>query len=312
MRVPSFLLALAGLAACWACGDKPRPLFGDAGTSADTDTGPPFDCSTVPDAPLSVEQLVGPIGYHDLAFDNGGFMVGAGDMGSQLFKADSSGSTAPFGPSISGVQGMDYLPNGSLVAASSSSGLVRITPDGTQTPLNASLVNVYGVIVGPDGMVYAADNSILYRVNPTTGDTETLLSSGTVAPRAIEFSPDGTRMYIASFCTEKVFVAELDGNYDIVGEPTEFATIPGSCWEDGIGVDVCGNVYIPVYGLSTLFRISPEGVVTNYHQFDSATYGHGLDWGNGVGVWDDRILYQPQPYNGCTVVALDIGVPYRE
>jgi len=307
MRTPISLLGLAGLLACCACGEKPSPLFGDAGAS--TDTGPPFDCSTVPDALLSVEELVGPIGYHDVAFDSGGSMIGTD--GNQLFKADSSGNTVPWGAAIPGVQGMDFLPTGSLVAASSS-GLVRIAPDGTQTNLNASLTAAYGVTVGPDGMVYVADNATLYRVDPISGETETLLSSGTVAPRAIDFSPDLTRMYIASFCTEKVFVAELDGNYDIVGEPTEFATIPGSCYEDGIGVDVCGNVYIPVYGLSQLFRITPEGELTIYHQFDSTTYGHGLEWGNGVGGWDDQILYLPQPYDGTTVVAIDIGVPYRE
>ena len=306
MRATTSLIVLLGLASFCACGEKPEPLYGDSGT---TDTEPPFDCSTVPDAPLSNEELVGPVGFHDVAFDTSGNMVGTDGM--QLFKADSSGNATPWGGAISGVQGMDYLPNGSLVVASAS-GLVRIAPDGTQTPLNASLSAVYGVTVGPDGMVYAADNASLYRVDPVSGDTETLSAAGGIAARGVEFSPDLSRMYISSFCTEKVYVAELDANFDIVGAPTEFATIPGSCYEDGIGVDVCGNVYIPVYGLWTLFRISPAGVVTTYHQFDSTTYGHGLEWGNGVGGWGDRTLYLPQPYGGNTVVALDIGVPYRE
>jgi hypothetical protein len=309
MRTARLIVALAGIAASpLACGEKPQPLFGDAGTS--TDDEPPFDCSTVPDAPFSVEELVGPIAYHDLAFDSAGYLIGSD--GNQMFKADSSGTTTPFGSPISGVQGMDYLPNGSLVAASGGSGLVRIAPDGTQTPLNSSLVDAYGVTVGPDGMVYVADNASLYRVDPASGETETLLSGSPIAPRGIEFTPDGSRMYLSSFCTEKVFVAELDGNYDIVGEPAEFAAIPGSCYEDGIGVDVCGNVYIPVYGLSQLFRITPEGEVTVYYQFDATTYGHGLEWGGGAGGWDDQILYLSQPYDSCTVVAVDIGVPYRE
>jgi hypothetical protein len=309
MRAALLIAALAGIAASpLACGEKPQPLFGDAGTS--TDDGPPFDCSTVPDAPLSVEELVGPIAYHDVAFDPSGYLIGTD--GNQLFRTGSSGSPTPWGTALPGVQGMDYLPNGSLIATSSS-GLTRIAPDGTQTVIAPSIAgDAYGVTVGPDGMVYVADNANLFRVDPTSGETETLLSASPLAPRGIEFSPDGSKMYLSSFCTEKVYVADLDGNFDIVGEPAEFATIPGSCWEDGIGVDVCGNVYIPVYGLSQLFRITPEGVVSVYHQFDSTTYGHGLEWGSGAGGWDDRILYLPQPYDGNSVVAVDIGVPYRE
>jgi hypothetical protein len=297
------LLALAA-----GCGDKPLPRYGDAGED-ETDTGPPFDCATVPDAPVSVEEIEGAIGYHDVAFDAAGHLIGTD--GTQLFQAEAGGTAVPFGSPISGVQGMDYLANGSLVAASGE-GLVRIAPDGTRTNLNPSLAAIYGVTIGPDGLIYAADNTALYRVDPATGDTETLLSSAAYAPRGIEFSPDRRHMYLSSFCTEKVFVADLDDNFDIVGEPTELATIPGSCYEDGIGVDVCGNVYIPVYGLYTLFRITPDGTMTTYYQFDSTTYGHGLEWGRGVGGWDDRTLYMPQPYDGNTVIAIDIGVPYRE
>ena len=99
-----------------------------------------------------------------------------------------------------------------------------------------------------------------------------------------------------------------------VGSPMLFATISGAGnWLDGIRVDACGNVFVPNFSTSALYRITPDGVVSTYYDWPDITgYGHGLEWGNGVGGWDDRILYQPQPYNGCTVVALDIGVPYRE
>ena len=39
----------------------------------------------------------------------------------------------------------------------------------------------------------------------------------------------------------------------------------------------------------------------------STSYGHGVKWGNGVGDWDDKTLYQPEPYAGYLVREVEIG-----
>ena len=38
-------------------------------------------------------------------------------------------------------------------------------------------------------------------------------------------------------------------------------------------------------------------------------YGHGTEWGNGVGGWREDAIYIPLPYNDAKVRELVIGVP---
>jgi len=280
----------------------------DSDTDSDTD---PVDCADLPAPPLTPQELDGPMGYHDVAFDGAGNIVGAGPMAESLFSVDSGGDSTIFVSGISGIEGLDYLPGGDLVAATSSNGIIRISPDGSFAAIAGSIY-AYGVTVGPDGMLYAADNYTLYRIDPDTGETETLDSS--IAARDVEFSPDGSRMYIGGFQTGEIHSVELDDNYDFAGPPTLFASISGCNWMDGLGVDICGNLYAPCWDLSSLFRISPAGDVETLVDWsdNSSLYGHNLEWGSGVSGWDSRSLYMPQPYDDGTVVRVEIGVPYRE
>ncbi len=38
-------------------------------------------------------------------------------------------------------------------------------------------------------------------------------------------------------------------------------------------------------------------------------YGHGVEWGSGIGAWKADAIYLPQPYNGNTVVEVTLGIP---
>ena len=78
---------------------------------------------------------------------------------------------------------------------------------------------------------------------------------------------------------------------------------------DGLTMDACGYLYVPSYEERALFRVSPEGKVIRYFQFEPAKYGHGLEWGSGIGGWNANALYLPQPYDGNTVVEVVVGVP---
>jgi sugar lactone lactonase YvrE len=260
---------------------------------------------------VAIEALVGPTGYHDVAFDGEGHIVGFD--GFNIMKTTASGPPEVFATGLSYVQGMDYLPGGDLVAATSAYGLARITPAGTVTSIAPALSSIYGVTVGPDGMVYCSDESSVYRVDPADG-TYDVIASG-MSPRGVDFSPDLTRMYITSGGgLGRIFVAYLDDELNLIDAPTILTTIPGAgTYLDGIRVDACGNLWIPNYNTSNLYRVSSEGVVTLYYDWPDLTgYGHGIKWGSGVGGWDDMSIFMPQPYGGNTVVRFEVGVHYRE
>ncbi|MCK9462988.1 MAG: SMP-30/gluconolactonase/LRE family protein [Proteobacteria bacterium] len=293
----------------------------DAGTDSDADTDSDTEsdaCDSLPAAPLFVEELSGPVGFKDVVFDTDGFVIGAGPDGDNLFKAATESAAYLFVDGVEAAQGMDVLPGGDLVAATSNYGLVRIDPAGTVTSLVPALHMLYGVMVGPDGMVYCADNTNLYRVDPSDGAYDLIVSG--ISARGADFSPDHTRLYISSNAADivtgagRIYVAELDDELEIIAAPTLFASIPDAGnWLDGIRVDACGNVYVPSYGTHSLYRISEAGEVSTYYSWaEPNRYGHGLKWGSGVGGWDDMSIFLPQPYDGNTVVRLEVGVHYRD
>ena len=284
----------------------------DAG---DDDTSAVFDCATVPAAPLSQAVIPGATGYHGLAFDGQGHIIGSDN--SALIKADYQGNWSLFVPGQGMLEQMVTLPNGDLLIASAEDGaLKRVTAGGTVTTI-APDIWAYGVVIGRDDMIYAANWDCIYRVDPTTG---TSAEWGTlpygIAPHAIDFNVDFTRMYIGTTTGNgmgKVYCLELDANLDPTGPATLFALEVGFGYHDGVGVDCCGNLYVPDYEAKQLFRMSAAGVVERYVDWssDSDGYGHGLVWGDGVGGWRTDALYLPLPYDNNQVVEIVIGVPDR-
>ena len=110
-----------------------------------------------------------------------------------------------------------------------------------------------------------------------------------------------------------IWTVELDAELNPVGEPSLWNSGLGG-WHDGLGVDICGNVYLADYDTLSLYRLSPDGAkVETLVDGDTnpSMYGHGLVWGSGIGGWKERSLYLPQPRNGDTLAELDIEVPYR-
>lgn len=283
----------------------------DSDSDSDIDTDTAWDCDDLPEPWLATFELDGPWGYHDVAFDDEGNIVGSNDTATNLYKVDSGGDWELFASGLSGIEGLDYLPDGDLVAASGNYGIVRIAPDGSFDPIASSLT-AYNITVGPDGMVYAGDNQSLYRIDPDTGAIDTLNTS--LYARGADFSPDLDRMYIHTLYMGEIWVVEMDEDFEMAGAPELFASIATCTWMDGLGVDACGNVYVPCWNTSSLYRITPDGEVTAVVSWgsNSSKYGHNLEWGSGIGGWDDQSLYMPQPYDGGSVVEVHVGVPYRE
>jgi sugar lactone lactonase YvrE len=313
---------LAALVAASGCDDKRRfdddddgssdsDADGDTDTESESDsyTGPEYDCDDLPSEPISFTELNAPRGFHDVAFDDAGHIVG-GD-GSALLKVTAEDEVSVFVASIGQVQGMDYLPNGDLIVAEDMNGrILRVDPSGSYEAI-ANDVYAYGVTADPLGGVFVANNSMLRRIDPDTMESVTYSAGST--PRAVNFSPDLSRLYHATHDgSGSIHYLELDENLEQIGGPTLLASGVGGVWMDGLGVDACGNLYVPVYDNHTLYRISPEGVVEIFYTWPQLQpYGHGLEWGTGENGWSQTALYMPQPYDMSTVLEVEIGVPSR-
>jgi len=293
---------------------------GDTGgeDTAEGDTGSSLkqvDCDEPLLAPSDLEVLpvYGARGYHGLVFDSEGHIIG--NHNNALYQADSSGQSGVFIPNMGTLDQMDYLPNGDLVVASRTTGEIRrFTSEGGMTILASGLWS-YGLMLGPDEMLYTANNQRVYRIDPDTGESEILVDnvlSGGV-PRVINFSPDLSRLYIGTLSNAgRVFYLPLDEDLNPAGEPELFAVGVGGGYHDGLGVDVCGNLYIPDYTSRSLYRVSHEGEVELLWASAILTqYPHGVSWGTGRDGWDDLSIYLPQPYNDNTVVQIDLQIPYR-
>ncbi|MFN7144176.1 MAG: hypothetical protein ACK4YP_10390 [Myxococcota bacterium] len=268
-----------------------------------------YTCDNLPPFNLGDETMPGPRAYHGLAFTDDGYLLGYDARGS-LTKTAYGGEAEVFLPGVGTVQQIDRLPDGDYVYADNSTGrLVRLAPGGGTTTISSAVGSVYGVTVGPDGMIYVTYPD-LKRVDPDTGElTQLLPQPSGYTYHVADFSLDSTKLYLGTIGGGNVYVVDLDDNLDPVGEPTLYASRVGSGWHDGLGLDICGNLYVADYSSRGLYRVETDGTVTSMAITDPTAYGHGLQWGNGVGGWRTDTLYLPQPYNGNTVREVVIGMP---
>ncbi len=324
-------LILVPLAMTTACSD-PGNATSDAAIVYDA--GPPdappdaalptFDCATVPTSPVSIKTIDGARGYHGLAITPAGKMLGAYEGG--LMQTDYAGVTTLFSPNVGDGEQMAWLANGDLVMSVGYRGgdvhLMRISPTGQQTTV-ALDANAYGVVVGPDDAIYMAewDEGTIYRIDPNTGVKTEFLGGffNEDVAHTLGFSPDGKRLYIGTlnfFGSGTLYYVDLDDDVNIVGEFMVLATEVGAGWHDAIGVDACGNLYVPDYNSGNLYRVSPAGVVTTYWEppdGDEITlYPHSIVWGTGEHGWREDAIYLSQPYNENTVVEIVVGAPSSE
>jgi hypothetical protein len=281
----------------------------DTSPPVDTSVEPPIDCATLTNEPVATRELGRPRAHHGLAFDLDGYIIGLDD--DNLIKVAYDNTFFPWAPGVGTTEQMDWLPDGDLVVARvSTASLIRINAAGASSVI-AGDVPAYGVTVGPDGKIWAGTLSQLIRVDPTTGDKEVLFpdAPGSFDPRVIAFSPDVTKVYIGMFGNGEIYVADLDANFDPIGTPTLFAAGVGNGpYMDCMTVDACGNLYVCDYSTNNLYRISPTGQVGTFVDWSSTAYGHGVAWGSGIGGWSATAIYFPQPYDGDTVLEMELGV----
>ncbi|MCB9674031.1 MAG: SMP-30/gluconolactonase/LRE family protein [Alphaproteobacteria bacterium] len=291
----------------------------DTDTDA-TDTAPPtptadtapeipvIDCTVLPGPPFDAAQLAAPRAYHGVAFDQQGRLVGSD--GSNFVAATSPDDTTLLIPNAGYSEQIEFLPTGELIT--STNGQIRKYTEGGGMQVLANQIDAYGVTIGPDGKIYTANNDRIHRIDPVTGDVEVWLDfPPNISPKVLDFSVDHQTMYVGTLSDSgNVYAVSLDASFDPVGTPTFFASTPGN-WHDGLRVDACGRVYVAEYNTTALYMITPDGTSQTLLDYPFDLYGHGLNWGSGVGEWDDHTIYVPQPYDGNRVGKLHVGVPYR-
>ena len=107
--------------------------------------------------------------------------------------------------------------------------------------------------------------------------------------------------------------SDVSGTSDGSAEGGSDTGFPGDeALIDGLGVDACGNVWVAEFYSTSLYMIPQWGgegeVVIDWTEIE---YGHGLEWGSGIGDWSETALYLPQPYNENKVIEVEIGVPSK-
>lgn len=291
---------------------------GSVDSAEDTGDTPPlvdidiYDCDDLPDVFTEVRDVDGARGYHGLVFDNEDRIVGW-DTRSSLVAATSDGDAGVFVPGMESVEQMLRDEDGNIYFISSSDGaVVKIYPSGG-TELVATGFNYsypYGLFWGPDGHMYIVDGRVV-RLNLDTLEVTELVvppNSGRWIAHAANFSIDSTSLFVATVGEGELLRVPLDADLNPTGAPEVFATIRGG-WQDSVGVDACGNLYIPEYYTSSLYRVSVDGDVTQVISGRERDYGHGVVWGTGRGGWDDLAIYMPMPYDGASVKEVVVGVP---
>lgn len=266
-----------------------------------------FDCATVPTAPVSVRlDVTGARGYHGLAFDQNGSIFGQ-DQNGNIITADFYGASNVFLPNLYS-QAMDTLPTGELVIARQNGGVAVVDPVTASNHVIASSINgIYGLVVGPDLMLYAGDRQNVYRIDPVNDTSSVWIPN--CGAQSVGFSPDGSTFYFTTTSGYAVWEVPLDKKGEPMGPPQRLADWAGS-YRDGLAIDVCGNLYVPDYGVTKLYRIDPAGNLQMYADFGSlANYGHGAMFGSGLGGWLSDAIYLPQPYDGHKVMEIVVGVP---
>jgi sugar lactone lactonase YvrE len=99
----------------------------------------------------------------------------------------------------------------------------------------------------------------LYRLD--LDGTLTRVRSGMRIPNAIDFSPDGRRMYLADSHFRKVEVMDYDPSTGTPGAPRVFLETAEGTMPDGCCVDAEGAVWIAVIGAGRIERRLPDGTL---------------------------------------------------
>ena len=288
------------------CEGKPCGPDGCGGSCGDCDPV----CANLLPGPLPLKVLPGLIASEDLDINAEGMLVGSNDK--TIFLNSYEGSTTILVPNIDFRAGMRFIPGGDLIVNKDTTGQVlRVEPDGTTHTVVNGLSYPNGMTVDMEGFVYVTDqgtNKVL-RIDPIAEEYE-VITTAVGSPNGITFSVDYKLLFIAGFNGDPTVYALPVEAPGVFGEAFPYATNVGTGALDGMGVDICGNLYIADYGASQLLRIPPGGGPNNEVVIQNGGYMPNLQWGQGIGGWDSLSIYLPEGW-AKQVREVYLGVPSK-
>jgi hypothetical protein len=341
-RAPYAVVALSLVALTGACGTPTIPADESGSTSTSTSTstgGEAYDCADLPGP--QIRQLNGPIGAADVAFDEHGNLIGSNTQ--DIFKASSADGQPPLWvPGISSRAAVRQLSDGRVAVVQEMFFRVLVlAPDGSSSVLASNLVYPFGLVEDRDGNIFIGDETRIMRVDAESGDVEVWLETPVFSSRWISFDRDYDGLFIGGR-TNTIYRVPIGASGE-AGVPVEWGTLPipddggapapeppdpraetggdetggdetggveTNVLVDGLGVDACGNVYAAEFHSRSLYKIPAGGGLGElFVGWSPIEYGHGLQWGSGIGEWSETSLYLPQPYNEYNVIEVEIGVP---
>ena len=268
------------------------------------------DCDALKPLPVKIEEITGVVSDEDFAFDGEGRLVSL-DSAGNVVASTRDGDVSVLSAGVTTVAtGVAYLPDGDLVIADIRTDLLlRMSPNGGVEIILGDLRSPNGVEVHPDGWIYVSEQDAgqVRRVDPDSGDFEVIMD-GVPFANGISFAPDYSRIYVASYTGYSIHVQALDEQGMPIGEKQIwYGNITNV---DGLGVDLCGNVYFTEYVAGTLWRYDPDGLDLQKVADFPTSWIPNMDFGSGLGGWSrDRLYVNSRGQD--TVWELDLGVPGR-
>ena len=289
----------------------------DADTDSDADSDTGFDCGAVPPGPLSFTSIMSPVTGEDIAFDDEGFLIGMASPA--LFKSPKVGSPTVWVPDAQCTSGLRALSTGDVVCNSGGSFYFFDKTNGVKVPLVNNLSYPNGIEVDLDGFAYVSEQGSgeVTKIDPYTGETW-VVASGLTSPNGMSFSPDYSLLYVGSFGGGIIYAIPFDEDGEAGAAVTFLTTSDPEAVAagmtgafDGMGVDVCGNVYVCDFGNTNVYRIRPDASAVELLVDLSSASGWipNMQWGSGYGDWFEDRLYVSNIGGG--VFEVNVGVPSK-
>ncbi len=150
-------------------------------------------------------------------------------------------------------------------------GFVYLGPDGSLRPL--AQIAPFGsrmndAACDPQGRFWAGalaedfspGAGSLYRLE-RDGRVEVMLEGLTI-PNGVDWSPDGTVMYLADSGPREVHAFAFDGEAGTISDDRVLVTVDENVGvPDGLTVDASGDLWVAIYGGGRVQRYSPDGVL---------------------------------------------------
>lgn len=283
-------------------------------TSTTTPSAPDYDCAALPTGLLPFTQIEDVRPVEDFAFDDQGRLI-SHDGANALVTYDYPWvNPQPFAAtpgSGGGPASLRLLKNGDVVYANvDTSSLYRVTLAGQTTVLYGAFAYPTGIDIHDSGRVLIADLTGIFVIDADAQTAEVTVPSGAfLSPNGITYNADYSQVIVGD--RNGIWTYPIDSE----SRPTDVATLlavsPDNAETLGMGVDACDNLYVLLR--NKLLRYGPNGGEPEELLSTSAgAWFTNLQWGSGVGGWDDQTVYIiDRGSGGASYYAVEVDVPSK-